>query len=55
MQFMPEEPESAPEQHDVEERQGFWQNLPLYDLTDQSQWSEPIDDPDEFFKAVFGA
>lgn len=34
--------------------QSFWRILSSQDLTDKSKWSEPIDDPDEYFRTVFG-
>jgi len=33
--------------------QSLWRKLPDLDLTDESQWGEPIEDPDEYFRAVF--
>ncbi|MBW8874414.1 MAG: SocA family protein [Acidobacteria bacterium] len=35
--------------------QNLWRALPFLDLTDQSQWSDPIEDPDEYFRAAFRA
>lgn len=35
--------------------QSLWRQLPDLDLTDEAQWSEPIDDPEEYFRAVFRA
>lgn len=35
--------------------QSFWRILSSQDVTDKSNWSEPIDDPDEYFRAVFRA
>jgi uncharacterized phage-associated protein len=35
--------------------QSLWRQLPDLDLTDETQWGEPIDDPDEYFRAVFRA
>jgi uncharacterized phage-associated protein len=35
--------------------QSFWRILSSQDLTDKSKWSEPIDDPDEYFRTVFRA
>jgi uncharacterized phage-associated protein len=33
--------------------QTLWRALPLLDLTDPESWSEPIEDPDEHFRALF--
>jgi len=33
--------------------ESLWRQLPNLDLTDETQWGEPIDDPDEYFRAVF--
>jgi uncharacterized phage-associated protein len=33
--------------------QSLWRKLPDLDLTDESEWGEPIEDPDEYFRAVF--
>jgi hypothetical protein len=33
--------------------QSLWRQLPALDLTDESQWSEPIEDPDEYFRTLF--
>jgi hypothetical protein len=33
----------------------FWQILSSQDLADESNWSEPIDDPDAYFRSVFRA
>jgi uncharacterized phage-associated protein len=33
--------------------QTLWRELPFLDLSDPSQWSEPIEDPDEHFRALF--
>lgn len=35
--------------------QSFWRILSSQDLTDKAKWSEPIDDPDEYFRTVFRA
>ncbi|HEX4961334.1 MAG TPA: Panacea domain-containing protein [Thermoanaerobaculia bacterium] len=35
--------------------QNLWRELPFLDLTDRSQWSDPIEDPDEYFRAMFRA
>ena len=35
--------------------QSFWRILSTQDLTDESNWGAPIDDPDEYFRAVFRA
>ena len=35
--------------------QSLWRQLPALDLTDESQWSEPIEDPDEYFRVLFRA
>jgi uncharacterized phage-associated protein len=33
--------------------QSLWRELPFLDLTDPSNWSEPIEDPDEHFRVLF--
>jgi len=33
--------------------QSLWRELPFLDLTDPSKWSEPIEDPEEHFRALF--
>ena len=35
--------------------QNLWRQLPFLDLTDPSKWSEPIEDPDEYFRVAFRA
>jgi hypothetical protein len=35
--------------------QNLWRQLPFLDLTDSSKWSEPIEDPDEYFRVAFRA
>ncbi|HEV2843416.1 MAG TPA: Panacea domain-containing protein [Thermoanaerobaculia bacterium] len=35
--------------------QNLWRTLSSHDLADESKWSEPIDDPDEYFRSVFRA
>lgn len=35
--------------------QDLWRELPFLDLTDSSQWSDPIEEPDEYFRALFRA
>jgi uncharacterized phage-associated protein len=35
--------------------QTFWKIVSSQDLADESNWSEPIDDPDTYFRSVFRA